>query len=111
MYLILFSKVSLSLLVPDMSESIAPEDLERVQDSFLASKTFYIITLAIFISPIVVKESLAELKINTYVIFTGVFCLTLIMGKLLIQNGTYEQRLANDALTQADIKNAEAIAA
>ena len=54
------------------------------------NKAFYVIALSLFISPIIIKESLAELKANTYIIFGGVFSLIAIMSTLLIMNGSYE---------------------
>ena len=96
MYLILFSDVAMSLLVPT-----GGVDEDSIQQSFLATKTFYVILLCIFISPIVIKESLAELKMNTYVIFGGVFSMIAIMATLLITNGSYKSREEAGLVTEA----------
>ena len=61
------------------------------------------ILLSLLIAPIVIKDSLAELKMNTYVIFGGVFSLIIIMAGLLIKNGSYSYREAEGLITSEDI--------
>ena len=103
MYLILFSDVAISLLVPQTTELMTPEEIAQIEGSFLNQKAFYVIALSLFIAPIVIKESLAELKMNTYIIFGGVASLTVILAGLLISNGSYEYRLDNGLVTETEV--------
>ena len=79
MYLILFANVAIMLLVPSGKEEYTENDL-KVQNSFLNSKYFYCIALSLGIAPIVIKKSIASLKWNSYVIYGGVACLTLVLA-------------------------------
>lgn len=89
MYLILFSDVAMSLLLPTQNSSMSAAEISMIESSFMANKAFYVILLACFIAPIVIKDSLAELKMNTYVIYGGVLSLIVILAFLLISNGSY----------------------
>ena len=59
--------------------------------------------ISLLIAPIVIKDSLAELKMNTYVIFGGVFSLIFIMAGLLIKNGSYSYRESEGLITNDDL--------
>ena len=77
------------------------DEIAAIESSFLASKIFYVITLVVFISPIVIRESLAELKMNTYIIGGGVISMILIMITLLFKNGSYDYRVQTGVITDA----------
>ena len=81
LYMILFSEIAISLV-----------GTSQPADSFLCNKAFYVISLSILISPIIVRKRIQELKVSTYVLFLGVLCLIILLTALLVANGSYEYR-------------------
>lgn len=81
LYMILFSEIAISLVGSGKEES------------FLSHKLFYVCLLSLFISPIIVRKRIQELKISTYVLFIGVICLISLLTILLIVNGSYDYRI------------------
>ena len=81
LYMILFSEIAISLICNSQEE-----------DSILCHKTFYVVTLSILISPIVIRKRIQELRMSTYVLFFGVICLIVVLTGLLLVNGSYAER-------------------
>ena len=63
--------------------------------TLLDYKSFYVVTLACLIAPIVTRKKVAELKITTYILFFGVISLVTLLTVVLAQNGSYEYRVKN----------------
>ena len=95
LYMILFSEIAISLVGDSFGE-----------DSFMAKKTFYVSVLSVLIAPIISRKKINELKISTYVLFFGVLSLIVLLTVLLAVNGSYDYRLENDLLTEAQVKAA-----
>ena len=74
LYLILFSKISLSLVVPLIGER------EGMMASVLSSKTTYILLVTAISMPIMLKKNLSELKIQSQILFLGVILLLCVLG-------------------------------
>ena len=85
LYMTLFAMIFISLLGSG----------KEVAESILDYESFYIISLAALIAPIVTRKKIASLKITTYILFFGVISLVTLLSVLLIKDGSYEYRLEN----------------
>jgi len=83
LYMILFSDIAISLV-----GSSYPED------HLFSGKAFYVCSLCLLISPIVIRKTIQELKLSTYILFFGIISLCVMLTILLVANGSYEERLA-----------------
>ena len=88
LYMTLFSMIFISLLGSG----------NDVAESILDYESFYIISLAVLIAPIVTRKKIASLKITTYILFFGVISLVALLSVLLMKDGSYEQRIANGSI-------------
>mmetsp|Transcript_21644 Transcript_21644/g.28993 ORF Transcript_21644/g.28993 Transcript_21644/m.28993 type:complete len:316 (-) Transcript_21644:742-1689(-) len=82
LYMILFSEIAISLIGGSYAA-----------DHILRHKAFYVTSLCVLISPIIVRKKIQELKFSTYVLFFGVLSLIVLLTVLLGINGTYSYRL------------------
>ena len=85
LYMTLFSMIFISLLGSGKKEA----------QSILDYQSFYIISLAVLIAPIVTRKKIASLKITTYILFLGVISLVTLLSILLLKDGSYEYRIEN----------------
>ena len=84
LYLILFSKISLSLVVPFIGEP--PEDgHEDLMARILTNKTTYILLVTAISMPIMLKKNLSELKIQSQILFLGVILLLCVLALMQFQ--------------------------
>lgn len=84
LYLILFSKISLSLVVPFIGEP--PEDGdEDLMARILTNKTTYILLVTAISMPIMLKKNLSELKIQSQILFLGVILLLCVLALMQFQ--------------------------
>ena len=95
LYMTLFSQIFISLLGSD--------DSNESSSSLLDFKSFYVVTLACLIAPIVTRKKIAELKITTYILFFGVISLVTLLTVVLAQNGSYEYRVKNGLIDPISI--------
>ena len=52
------------------------------------------VILSLFITPIIIRKRIQELKVSTYVLFFGVLSLMVLLTAQLIGKGSYEDRQA-----------------
>jgi amino acid permease len=90
LYFILFSRIAISIF----GSSHLCENEDTLDDvgctSILNQKWFYIAILIAIQTPIVVKESLEEIKFTTYVLFAGVISLVLLLLTMVIRKEEVE---------------------
>ena len=80
-YFIVFAEICRSLVLSTVFED------EPLTKNFFASKTFYVLLLAVSLMPIVLKKELKELKIASVILFLGVASFILIFTCQLIFEG------------------------
>ena len=84
LYLILFSKISLSLVEPLVGQPKEGGDETLIQ-IMLLSKTTYILLVTAVSMPIMLKKNLSELKIQSQILFLGVILLLCVLALMQFQ--------------------------
>jgi amino acid permease len=92
LYAILFSTISAALF----ADPAKP-------DSILASKIFYCVILGLIQLPHVFRKSIAEMKLSTYLLFTGIISLLILMQVKLRLQGSYSQRAGPEHVSAKNI--------